>query len=77
MNQTIQCRKAKCLSTALFPWYPAALNVPVSEYNDKCTAGFSGSIFFFPLPVRIMLQMLNIFYNTWFVKFMIKAVISD
>lgn len=46
MNQTIQCRKAKCLSTALFPWYPAALNVPVSEYNDKCTAGFSGSIFF-------------------------------
>lgn len=46
MNQTIQWRKAKCLSTALFPWYPAALNVPVSEYNDKCTAGFSGSIFF-------------------------------
>lgn len=46
MNQMIQCRKAKCFSTALFPWYPAALNVPVSEYNDKCTAGFSGSIFF-------------------------------
>lgn len=49
MDQKIQYRKAKSLSTALFPWYPAALNVPVSEHNDECTAGFSGLIFiFFP-----------------------------
>lgn len=42
----IQSRKAKYLSTSLLPWYPAALNVPASKHNEKCTPGFSGLILF-------------------------------